>query len=171
MTINSVANKIWTAFGLLVAGTALTFMTSWYWVQRADDQRTEEKVAAARAEMQKRITELEKQLELVRQSVVPISTAFQAILIKELTHYHTPVMDALMVKLGPPYTLSEAEERELIAALEQRTRDMGELISPSERDAARMLPLLMKRVSRERSVDINTLQLKVVGFPKATDEK
>lgn len=96
-----------------------------------------------------RITELEKQSSLLSQTVLPMSTAFQTILIKELTHYHTPVMDALMKKVGPPYSLNDDEEERLIVALKERTEDLDDRISESERDAATMLPMLMKRVKAE----------------------
>lgn len=119
----------------------------------------------------KRITELERQLSLVSQSVVPISTAFQAILIKELTHFHTPVMDRLMEKLGPPNLLSAEEEVALIAALEQRTKDMGSEISDSERDAASMLPLVIKRARKEASMPLADGTLKVVLIPEIPPER
>src|SRR5678815_4707353 len=102
---------------------------------------------------------------------MPISTAFQAILIKELTHFHTPVMDALMSKIGPPFTLTAAEETELIAALEQRTQDMAAEISDSERDAAKILPLVMKRAKLEAlALQPEDTRLKLVTFQQLPEE-
>ena len=146
---------------ILLGGAVLGFFGNWFW--RKSDSRT-----VTGAERDRRITELERQLSLVNQAVVPISTAFQAILIKELTHYHTPRMDELMVKLGPPDVLSEAEEAELIDALDERTRDMGDLISDAERDAARMLPMVMKRARAETeaaAATANAPVIKVVLVP------
>jgi hypothetical protein len=93
-----------------------------------------------------RIMELERQMALVSQTSVPISAAFQSALIKDLTHFHTPEMDALMVRLGPPVILTDDEASRLEVLLCERTQNMGEEISDSERDAAAMLPLVMRRV-------------------------
>jgi hypothetical protein len=106
-------------------------------------------------EREKRLVALESQLALVNAAVVPISTAFQAILIKELTHFHTPEMDALLVKIGPPNVLTEDERDRLAVMLIERTEDLGSEISSSERDAAHILPAVMKRAQAEQ----DTLQL------------
>jgi hypothetical protein len=105
--------------------------------------------SAARAR-EARMVELETKLAVVSASVVPISTAFQAILIKELTHHVTPEMDALLVKLGPPSTLTPEEHDRLSIMLVERTNDYGSEISPSERDAAYILPVVMKRAQEEQ---------------------
>jgi hypothetical protein len=132
------------SFGQMIISALITFLASRYWVLRSIRQKNEE-----------RMTEVEKQLALVKQSITPISAAFQAILIKELTHFHTPVMDALMVKVGPPYTLTDVEEKELIAALEVRMQEVGSLITESERDAAAMLPMVIKRVKAELAMGVS----------------
>lgn len=104
--------------------------------------------AAAR---EKRLTTLETQLAVVSAAVVPISTAFQAILIKELTHFHTPEMDALLAKVGPPNVLTPVEQDRLGVLLKERTKDLGEAISQSEREAAAILPIVMKRAAVEQA--------------------
>lgn len=96
-----------------------------------------------------RIEELERQLGLFGQTILPISAAFQAILVKQLTHFHTPVLDGLLKKLGPPYELTDAEAAELARLLEEREVVVDDQIDESEREAARMLPLVMKRVKAE----------------------
>ena len=109
---------------------------------------------------------------------VPISTAFQAILIKELTHFHTPEMDALMAKIGPPNTLTVVEQERLAVLLNERMKDMGPLISDSERDAARILPAIMKRAKIEQNVITGAEETKVslvsvamvVGVPNVKTE-
>ena len=95
------------------------------------------------------VESLARQLVLVGQTAVPLSLAFQALLVKELTHYHTPAVDALLAKLGPPFLLTSAEENVLLEALRQRERDMGAAISESEREAAHILPAVIRRVQRE----------------------
>lgn len=153
---------IGTSVGLLLVGGVV----SWFVTAKATAKTAR---VAANKETLEKIQKLEVQLAQVQQSVVPMSAAFQAILIKELTHYHTPVMDALLQKLGPPNTLTEAEEDQLIAALKQRTKDMGDLISDSERVAAALLPLVMKRVHLEE-ISSTTVQLQTVSVPEAPPE-
>jgi len=96
-----------------------------------------------------RFLKIETSLAVIDQKVVPISTALQTILVKELTHYHTPVMDELLSRIGPPSELSVEEESDLTKLLLERTRDMGLLISSSERDAAFILPAIMRRAKIE----------------------
>ena len=124
---------------------ALSFMTGLYFVQRKEN-------AIKAAVISTRLMEMETKLALVNAAVVPISTAFQAILVKELTHFHTPEMDALMVKIGPPSTLSESDEARLGVMLRERMEDMGAEISDSERGAAMILPEVMKRARAEQEI-------------------
>src|ERR1700686_3873345 len=76
--------------------------------------------------------------------VQQMSAAFQMAIVKQLTHFHTPKLDALLAKLGPPFMLTEAEMEELIAELKNREQDMGQLIDDGEREAAKMLPAIMR---------------------------
>ena len=64
-------------------------------MSKRQDNQSSERIAD-----RSRIVELERQVALVGQAIVPISAAFQAILIKELTHIHTPVLDRLLEKVG-----------------------------------------------------------------------
>lgn len=160
MISQSNINTALIAFLSIAVTAGFTFAMASYWNNRQTKATAAENLAkaaataalnlaAASAATVSRITELERQLSLVTQAVVPISTAFQAILIKELTHYHTPRMDELMTRVGPPSTLSIAEEAELAHLLSQRTKDMGDEITESERDAAMILPIVMKRARAE----------------------
>jgi hypothetical protein len=81
---------------------------------------------------------------------------------KQLTHYHTPRLDLLLSKLGPPFMLTAEEEHELYNLLDIRTRDMGSEIDSSEREAAAMLPLVISRVRAELVVRARDMDLKVV---------
>jgi hypothetical protein len=58
-------------------------------------------------------------------------------------------MDELMVKVGPPSILTLEEESELEKLLEERQSDMGPEITDSERDAAQMLPMIIRRAKAE----------------------
>jgi len=123
------------------------FAFFWYRLSLARTER--EKMEAKYAAIVLRVDTMDRQLALVGHDVVPISAALQQMLIKELTHFHTPVMDALMARLGPPSTLSEEEEAKLLRLLKEREIDMGDQISDSERDAAHILPVIMKRAKAE----------------------
>jgi len=152
------------SIALLIFASLLTFVAARYWFQRNIALASAKAIADDHQRVLNRLVELETKLALVNQAVIPISTAFQAILIKELTHFHTPEMDALMEKIGPPNTLTDEEERRLAQLLDERTRDMGPLISDAERDAAKILPAVMKRARAEAAV-IDTaegLKLKLV---------
>ena len=139
---NSIAISIVTA-GI---GTLLTVLM-WY----ASNKRAEATaIAASHEKLLNRVVELESQLKLVNQAVVPISAAFQAILIKDLTHAHTPEIDELLRKIGPPFILTDAEVERLVVLLRQVTHDMGNLVDQQERDAAVMLPLVMRRVLADK---------------------
>lgn len=165
---------VWMSFlssiSLLLVGAFMSFLTALYWFKRTADIKEAERLAGITTGLIQRVVELEKQLSLVGQAVLPISAAFQAILIKELTHFHTPEMDSLMAHVGPPSMLTEQEETQLATLLEQRAVDMGMLITDSERDAARMLPLVMKRARIEAQVLAGEMHLKLVTVVPVAEE-
>jgi hypothetical protein len=77
-------------------------------------------------------------------------------------------MDALMLKLGPPFVLTEAEEVQLKEALEERSRDMSAEIPDMERNAAHMLAYLIPRARAETLAMANVRMVVLPGF---TDTK
>lgn len=117
------------------------------------------------AHKDERVRALELQIAVLSQQVSPLWTAAQAILVKQLTHYHTPELDALMLKIHP-FTLTATEEARLYILLEARTRDVGSLIDSSERDAATMLPLVMARVRAEQHLLAQDAQIMMVAIPR-----
>jgi len=165
-----------TAAGLLVFGAILTFLSTWFWWQRKIVAEKADKLAEENVKVLARLAELESKLALVNQAVVPISNAFQAILIKELTHYHTPELDALLQKIGPPNTLTPEEVERMTKLLEERTGDMGPEITEQEREAAHILPFIVRRAQTEadtlNSADVLKLKLvtvaAVIGVPTVT---
>ena len=137
------------AFLLLCCGSVLTLLSAWFWHWRDAAAKAVVKRDASHEALDLRMHELERQLAVLSGSVMPISAAFQAVLVKELTHLHTPVTDALLAKIGPPSQLTPAEELALAQALLDRSHDMHESISALERDAAIMLPMVIKRTRAE----------------------
>jgi hypothetical protein len=107
-------------------------------------------LATANTALLMRVDDLERQNALISRQTIPISAAFQATLIQDLTHFHTPEMDALLVKLGPPFVLTQREVDRLIMLLEERERDLGGDVGQGERDAARMLPMVIRRVAADQ---------------------
>ena len=101
-----------------IFGAALVFVSTLYWVGRKASHAKAAAATKAAEAVALRVTSLEGKLALVDQAVVPISAAFQAILIKELTHYHTPEMDELLTKVGPPSTLTASEIDDLARLLQ-----------------------------------------------------
>ena len=157
---------------LLGVGTFLTFASTWFWTQRNNARDKANALALEHGKLLGRVTDLEAKLAVLNQAVIPISTAFQAILIKELTHYHTPEMDALLVKLGPPYVLTQADEVRLASLLIARTADVDPLISDSERDAANILPAVIRRVRIEaENLSASGLRIKLVSVIGVLNER
>jgi len=154
------------SIGLLLLGTFFTFAATTYWFRRNAAIREAERLATEHQKVLDRLQEMEVKFATVNQAIIPISTAFQAILIKELTHYHTPRMDDLLRKMGPPNLLTPDEEIELERGLRDRTMDMGPLISDSERDAALILLPVARRAKIEATklADAEALRLRLVSI-------
>jgi hypothetical protein len=150
---------------LILIAASVSFLVALYWHHRGDAKALKEAESKQAEALKEQVALLKSELELVRQAIVPISTAFQSLLIKELTHFHTPVMDALLTKIGPPYMLTDVEEKELVAALHDRMSEDSGLMTESERNAATMLPMVIKRVKSEASLGINELQIQLVTIP------
>ena len=81
---------------MVVFSASLGFLAQRYFSSRKELRADALELATEKKAIMVRIAELETKLALVNAVVVPISTAFQAILIKELTHFHAPEMDALI---------------------------------------------------------------------------
>jgi hypothetical protein len=135
------------ALVLLLGGLILVSFQGALWYGQHHERA--ERLAAS-ALLSTTLDTVTHQLALVGQQVQPITQVFQAILVKELTHFHTPTVDLLLAKLGPPFTLTEEEEVQLLEALKRREQDMGDQMTESEREAAHILPAVIKRVKREQ---------------------
>jgi uncharacterized protein YdcH (DUF465 family) len=175
----TISQNMLNSIGLLLLATLVGAYMTWYWkvrdarIKRADDlalanERKADVLAIANDKLLTRVAELEKQLGLVGQAVIPLSAAFQAILVRELTHLHTPKLDELLTRIGPPSELSDAEEAEFFRLLKERAEELDDRIPDLERDAATMLPLVMRRVKAEYVAledEHKPTQMQVVAVP------
>lgn len=98
-----------------------------------------------------RVIEAEKELAVFRATMstalLPVSAMFQAALVKHLTHNHTPEMDDLLARIND---LSVTETERLHVLLKERVVEFDDPeIDDLERDAAVMMPYVMKRVRAE----------------------
>src|SRR4029077_854944 len=155
---NPFVNSILIALITTVMGAVVT----WLFVSRSNARQTArdvkdmaernaETIAIGHAKLLTEVAELKEKLSLVTAQVVPFSTAFQQILVAQLTHAHTPELDALMAKIGPPITLTEVEEARMYRLLTERQADMEAEISQEEREAALILPYVMRRARAEQA--------------------
>jgi len=171
----------------------LTFIAARYWfgrnvvqreAERLEDSRIKEaahltenrelaatNLARDHVTLVARVAEMEAKFAVLAQAVVPISTAFQAILIKELTHFHTPRMDELLGKVGPPSILTPSEEQELADALRAREIEVDDRISDAERDAAHILPIIIKRAKAEALTPDKPVLFKLVTVAQSEKER
>lgn len=162
--MDAVTQSLINSMVIAVFGAVLTFLSMFFWKKRDALITEAARIADENAALVKRVQDLEAQSALLKQAVQPISVAMQALLIKELTHYHTPEMDALLVKVGPPNILTDAEQQRLIVLLTERTKDMDGRISDEERDAADILPAIMRRAKVELDAK-QDVELKIVALP------
>src|ERR1022692_4760202 len=101
--------------GAATAAVLMTIIISFAVVMARRESRAD--VVLARLANMERINE-------ILGMPIRMNAAIQAMLVQKLTHYHTPDTDRLLAKLDP-YTLTVAEEAELIAALSAREYDVN----------------------------------------------
>lgn len=139
---------------LTLLAACLTFVASLYWFKRKEH-----------AALVKRVGDLEMQLASVSSQVVPISAAFQAMIVRDLTHAHTPELDELMSKIGPPSLLDDAQQARMLALLDERMNNLGALVPESEREKARILPFVMKMAQDEARALLHPAVVQFVAVP------
>jgi hypothetical protein len=131
--------------GLALSSATLTFLMAWLWWRKNEAVSRAKEAAAAHKVVLDDISELKTNIRLINLSR---SEAFQAQLIEKLTHHHTPVIDALMAKVGPPNVLTQKEDRALTDELIKRASDPA--IDDEERLAAVLLPGVMVLVKMDQ---------------------
>jgi hypothetical protein len=154
--LNTIAISVLTA-ALIWLGTA-------YWRLRTAREDKAKALALTAEDVQKQLGEFRNQLQLLGQAVQPITAAMSAVLVKSLTHFHKPKVDALLAKVGPPCTLSLREEHDLACEMQTVMSDVS--IPDLERNSARLLLLIVER-SRLEGANDKPADLALVGIPRA----
>jgi len=124
-------------------------------------------IAAVAIVVSKRLSGLEIRFKALTDRVTPISAAFRSELIRDLTHNHTPELDALLAKVGADEPMTPEEETRLNVLLKERVVEYDDpLITDRERDSASMLLMVNKRVHAERTA----IALQIVAVAVARSE-
>jgi hypothetical protein len=149
-------------------GASLAFLAAWFWHQKNRALATAASIKQGHDELVRKVYELERKQHVIEAAVVPITTTFQQLLIKSLTHphFHAKEMDALMKKIGPPNSFDEGEEKRLSILLRQRAEDTQFDIPDEERIAARILPdvMTLAKIQQDR-IDSESV-IAVVAVPR-----
>lgn len=152
MTISNIIYGI----AMLVAGALVSYGFNRLGKNRdtksADEKENLESAKKAVVKRDEQIQELQRQMAVLQAESIPVQAAFQAMLIAKLTHLHTPRVDELLKKLGPPVMISDEEMAELRAALEERIVAVDARIDKEERIAAKILldVAMLNRIEDDR---------------------
>jgi hypothetical protein len=150
---------IFNSIGIVVLTALLSFAAAVYWHNKRQGEKRDDEIA-----------DLKRQMAILQIPVQQMNAAFQAMLVKQLTHFHTRELDELLKKLGPPMVLTADDRARLTILLQEREADVDGQIDDSERDAAHMLPMVMKRVADEIDQSANMKDLVLVAVPKPADD-
>ena len=160
---------------LLVLSTLLSFLSAYFWFVKTQTAKDRDKALAAHDKSVADIFALQKEIDILQHSIQPISGAFQAMLIEKLTHEHEIESDALLVKIGPPNVLTPTETLRLGVLLDIRIADQTGRISDNEKDAATILPVVMRMAELERKtlIEAGKIPINAVVSPvqKKKDEE
>jgi hypothetical protein len=130
---------------------AASFAAAWFWFTKNAAVQRAAVIKAEHEALISRVTELELRERVAEEKITPIATAFQALLIKTLTHADREEMDSLLFKLGPPDTLNNEERTRLMIMLKERGAGSGAALTSDEREAAMILPAVMKIAAEEQA--------------------
>ena len=159
--MNELIKQTLANLGLMAIGGVSSFLAAKYWFWKSFETHEQSQRDLDLYKLTSKVYELEKQLALVGAQVLPISAAYQAVLVKELTHFHTPEMDALLDKLLQFHVITDEEMNRLKVLLIERENSINGEITEEERDAARILPIVAKRAKLAMSI-VNDLKLQVL---------
>ena len=141
-TVNSAA--------IALLGIVATAGVTFIFTQRSNARQDKEDRAEEHRELLQEVAGLKERLATVDAQIVPISTAFTQVLVAKLTHLHTPELDGLLAKIGPPFTLSSEEEARMYVLLRRRQIEVDDLIPEDERDAAKIFPVVLRMARAEQ---------------------
>jgi hypothetical protein len=169
--MNSTLKTFLLSFGTMLAGAVVGFFGTRYWRKRDRMQKMIDRRAASSALTLDKVLELESQLAQLKLTVTPITDAMQQLLIKKLTHFHTPILDALMQRALSGIITPE-ENAKMERLLVEREKELDTEVNEYERICARILPDVIRLVilSHDEETDPAALQLLVVSVPVVTDE-
>lgn len=96
---------------------------------------------------------MEKRISLLEARSIPTAAAFQALLAMKLTHAHTPELDALLARAGPPSNLLAHEWSQMNGLLAERYKNTSDPeVSEEEKDAAYIFPFVVRMARAEYDV-------------------
>lgn len=160
---------LWQSIGLAALAAGLSFLSASIWHRRNKRDADKKEAEALRTRRAEGVDERLRAMELTLASVAPLAEVFRASLIKDLTHFHTPVLDDLLRRID---TLTNPEREDMFRLLKERAVSLNGRIDEFERDAATMLPLVMRREERDRTMAAPVEQdLIVVSIPKGPGDK
>jgi hypothetical protein len=137
--------------GALISAVVGVFVTLlWRAKTRAEVEKAA--IAADHLATVKRLTETETRLAVVTAQMVPLNAAMLQAIVKQMTHIHTPELDALMTRVGPhavPPPLTPDEEVLMYRLVAERRVAVDAEIDEDERDAAAIFPVILKRANAE----------------------
>lgn len=130
------------------------------------DEKT--RLADAEKIRDRRLTELERKQALLEATALPIAAAFLKMAIAKLTHFHTPRMDELLIKVGPPNILTDEELKELTILREERMVEVSDKVDESEKIIAKILPdlIALEKLEAVKLKEDETTEVILVKQPK-----
>jgi hypothetical protein len=159
----------------LVVAAALGMVTTWFWRGRtaaADAKKAAEAAAHEAHAEADRLAEvirehrdaerdasirdranLQQQISVMAESMMPVKEALREIIVKGLTHKIYPEMDLLLAKLEKG-ELTAKEEDEFHKGIKDRIENPGESTSQAEVDMAIILLPLLRLIETERVLGI-----------------
>jgi hypothetical protein len=94
----------------ILAGSLL-FLGGAYWRLQNKKELMQTKLEETATSVQDQLTALHTKVQHLEQTVQPLTEAMATVLVKSLTDFHNPEVDALLAKVGPSATRLEEKRR------------------------------------------------------------
>lgn len=136
---------------MIGVGASLTTGLIMFTVNRVASTRDRKRTAdeTKMAELEKTIADLKTRVALYDKVIEPLWTAAQRKLIEELTHFHTPELDELIAK-DVADALPDRDRPLMFKLMEERAATLDGSITPQEREAAAIYPIISNKAREER---------------------